>query len=75
MPDQPSTPTRDEHDNAEFGPSADVGEGYPEESPRGANPDEEPQVPWDQPQRRAGGDASGHPNHDGGARHVKRRVP
>ena len=62
MPDDPSTPTRDEHDNDAFSPQGDIGEGYPEESPTGANPDEEPQNPTHQPQRREGGDDSEAPN-------------
>ena len=59
---QPSTPHRDEHDNADFGPSGDIGEGYPEESPGGANPDEEPTNPTHQGQRREGGEDSGADN-------------
>jgi hypothetical protein len=45
MSDQPSTPSRDDHDNDEFGPTESVGEGYPEESPKETVPDGETKNP------------------------------
>ncbi len=54
---QPPDPqTRDQHDNAEFGPTESVGQGYPEEQPAEVVPagiDEE-QRSDQQPQRREG---------------------
>ena len=63
MPDDPSTPTRDQHDNSEFSPDVSIGEGYPEEEPKGSNPDGESDNPTSQPQRREGTGAE-----DGGNR-------
>ncbi len=39
MAPDPQTPGRDQHDNAEFGPTEAVGQGYPEEQPAEVVPD------------------------------------
>ena len=55
MSDEPHTPSRDEHDNSEFGPSEATGQGYPEESAAETQPDGEPRNPHqEQPQRDEG---------------------
>jgi hypothetical protein len=50
------TPSRDEHDNDEFGTTEAVGQGYPEEQPSEVVPDgvDEEQRSGQQPQRREG---------------------
>ena len=55
MSDEPHTPSRDDRDNADFGPSEAIGQGYPEESPEGTQHGDEPSNPRDeQPQRDEG---------------------
>ncbi len=55
-PDTPSTPARDDQDNAEFSDdSAAAKGGYPEESPEEVKPDADPkQGREEQPQRDPG---------------------
>ena len=55
-PSAPQTPTRDDQDNEEFGPTESVGQGgYPEESPAEVQPDGEPDEGRpEQPQRDEG---------------------
>ena len=56
MSEQPSTPTRDEQDNTDFGPTEEIGEGYPEEQPAGADEEGEPREGRpEQPERAHGG--------------------
>jgi hypothetical protein len=54
-PDE-QTPQRDQHDNAEFGPTESVGQGYPEEQPAEVVPDgvDPEQRSEQQPQRSEG---------------------
>jgi hypothetical protein len=54
-PDE-ATPQRDQHDNAEFGPTEAVGQGYPEEQPAEVVPDgvDPEQRSEQQPQRSEG---------------------
>jgi hypothetical protein len=54
-PDTPQTPARDDHDNAKFGPTEEMGQGgYPEETPAGSQPGEPDEGREEQPQRDKG---------------------